>query len=68
MERIAGYSISLRSFKNKMGSESMKQITVNLENEEYQKLEYTASRLGQDLNEFTDTCLKLGFLKFLQIM
>lgn len=46
----------------------MKQITVSLENEEYQKFEYTASRLGQDLNEFTDTCLKLGFLKFLQIM
>lgn len=46
----------------------MKPLTLNLEDDEFEKIEFAAKKLGDNTEEFAINCLILGFLKFLNIM
>jgi len=46
----------------------MKTLKLDLEDDEFEKIEFAARKLRQNTEEFSIDCLKLGFLKMLNFM
>lgn len=48
--------------------ENMKTLTLNIEDNDFEKIEFAAKKLNATTEDFSIDCLKLGFLKLLNFM
>jgi len=46
----------------------MKTLTLNIEDNDFEKIEFAAKKLNATTEDFSIDCLKLGFLKLLNFM
>lgn len=46
----------------------VKNLTLNLEDGEFEKIAFAARKFGQKPEDFSIDCVKLGFLKMLNLM